>query len=765
MPTRCSGVETRVSGRSCGHAPVVVIAGVAAYFVAAAVIAVLLRGSERHARAVALVPFAFQAVVSVIHLAGDATPRSETISWLPSMGIDLVFRVDALSMTLTATVAIIGFLIALYSADYMAGSAVRFLAILVLFSGGMAGLVTSDNLFGLFVFWEITTIASFLLIGYDDHAAGARAAAVQAAIVTTAGGLAMLAGFLLLAGEAGTSRISEIVAAAPRGAVVNTAIILILLGVFTKSAQVPFHFWLPGAMAAPTPASAYLHSATMVKAGIVVLLLLAPGFSSLTVWSTVVTTVGLTTMVLGALQAMRQHDLKLLLAHGTVSQLGFMVAIVGLGFVGLGLALLVTHAAFKATLFLVTGIIDKTAGTRDLRQLSGIATARPLLGLATAAALMSMAGLPPLLGFVTKEAAFDALIESGDHLPLAIIAVASALTVAYSARVWWGAFLTSGEPSQLTRARRPLLVPVVTLALFGVVGGFVPGPLQAVASAADGGTVTLVLWPGFKPALAVSAAVVLVGWLMHKNGRRFEQIGRQRTPSASAAYVGFVRALNRSADAVTGTLQNGSLPVYLAVILTTIFGVVGAVWLPAVPASVDLAIANSPVEVLLALIVIVAAIAVTRARRRMAAVLLLGAVGYGVAGVYVSFGAPDLALTQLLVETFTVALFAFVLSRLPRQFDAESTSLPRALRIGVSILAGSVVTGVALLATTSPPRRDVARFAIDNAEAAGGRNVVNVILTDFRALDTLGEISVLVAAGIGIAALVRFGTPSTRTRR
>jgi multicomponent Na+:H+ antiporter subunit A len=752
---------------------------VAAYFAAAALIGLTGARLRRGAVALALAPFVGQlALVGYEATRNDRSRGIESVDWLPSLGVRLTFRTDDLTLTLTTVVAGIGLLIVAYSARYMSDPQRRakFLGLMVLFSGGMAGLVASDDLFGLFVFWEVTTVASYLLIGFDDLKAAARAAAVQAVLVTTAGGLAMLGGFVLLANAAASSSISSIVAEPPSGTSITVALVLILFGAFTKSAQFPFHFWLPGAMAAPTPASAYLHSATMVKAGIVLLLLLAPGFSGEPVWMVGVTGIGLATMTLGAIQAMRQHDLKLLLAHGTVSQLGFMVALIGVGLTGVALALLVAHAGFKATLFLVVGIIDKKTGTRDIRHLSGIRQSSPALAAIAGTAALSMAGIPPLLGFVSKEAAFDALIAQNEWVTLAIAGLASALTVAYTARFWWGAFEEQPggvDVAHLGRINRPLLIPPAILAVLSLALGFAPERLGTLLGDATNASVKLVLWPGFKPALAVSAVVVAAGALLHLVTHREGMLPAGwmrreppiRLPSAQRSYQAAVTALNRTADAVTGAVQNGSLPIYLAVILTTVFSVAGAAWLVTGDGSPTYVLANGPPELALAAVAVAAAVAAARVQRRMAAALLLGAVGFAVAGIFVTFGAPDLALTQLLIETFTVALFAFVLSRLPRRFGREPQSLSRRLRIAVAILAGIFVTVAALLATSVTPERTVAEFYAGGAEAAGGRNIVNVILTDFRALDTLGEITVLAAAGIGIGALVTSSRPERRQRK
>ena len=745
---------------------------IAGYFVAAALLPLSRRAAGRGAAAIGAAPFVLQ--LGILLDAVGNRPRVESYEWLPSLGLSLSLRGTALTLTIATVVAAVGLLIVAYGSRYFSdeGSRFKFLALLSLFAGGMSGLVLSDDLYGLFLFWEMTTVASFLLIGFTDEKAQSRAAAVQAVLVTSLGGLAMLGGFVLLAQAAGTSAISEIAAAPPDGARVSVALGLILIGAFSKSAQFPFHFWLPGAMAAPTPASAYLHSATMVKAGIVLLVLLAPGFSDHALWGVGVTGAGLITMSLGALRALRQHDLKLLLAHGTVSQLGFMVALIGLGLTAAALAVLLAHAAFKAALFLVVGIIDKKTGTRDIRHVAGLRQSSPALSAVAALAALSMAGIPPLVGFVAKEAAFDALIAADRWFPLVVIAAASALTVAYTARFWWGAFEEQPGGVEVEKVRvadRSMLWPPALLAAVSIVVGVVPAPMESIVSAAIDQKLKLVLWPGPTPALGVSAAAIAIGVLVHvvthtetRLRRAWERVVEARPlPSAARMYQASVVGLNRGADVVTGIVQNGSLPIYLAVIVTTIVTVTGAVWLSGDGAELSAPFTNGVAETAVAAVVVVAAAAAVRARRRMAAVLMLGAAGFGVSGIYVTFGAPDLALTQLLVETFTIALFAFVLSRLPRRFGRDPRSLSRAVRITISLLVGAFVTGAALLTTTVTPDRAVAEFYVDQSREAGGRNVVNVILTNFRALDTLGEITVLAAAGIGVAALVRFRPRNT----
>ena len=734
------------------------------YFVVAAVLGVAGHRMGRATALIGIVPFlAHLLVIGWRAVTGDGPPLVETVEWVPSLGIAIGFRVDVISLLLSALVAGIGALIVVYSRYYFGPGPrlSRFLALLALFTGGMAGIVSSDQLYGLFLFWEITTAASYLLIGFDHEKAAARAAALQALLVTTLGGLAMLAGFVVIAVEAGTTSLAALAASPPSGSAISIALVLVFFGAFTKSAQVPFHFWLPGAMAAPTPASAYLHSATMVKAGVVLLVMLAPAFASDPLWTPVVATVGLVTMVVGAVIALGQHDLKLLLAYSTVSQLGFMTALLGLNLVAAAVAVLVAHAAFKAGLFLVVGVIDKATGTRDIRELSGLRRASPTLAAAASLLAMSMAGVAPLLGFVTKEGAYDALISQDAWVPLTVIAFASVMTVVYSVRFWWGAFGGDAAPSPApNRIVKPMAAVPALLGGFSLGVGLIPGALGSLIADGTAQKVKLVLWPGFTPALAVSTAVLTTGFgvayrFRGSDGRTWSR------PTAAGVYRSALRGLNRVADVVTGLVQNGSLPVYLAVILLTVVAVPSLVWLTAWDGNSELPLANGAAELALAAAAGVAAVAATRVQRRLAAVLLLGTVGYAVAGIYVVFGAPDLALTQLLVETLTIALFAIVLVKLPRRFGTAPMSLTARSRLFVAAAVGVFASLAAVVIATVSPDRDVAAAYIDNAAEAGGSNVVNVILTNFRALDTLGEITVLAAAGIGISALVAAG----RTRR
>lgn len=704
----------------------------------------------------------------------DGASISETLTWVPSLDLGFDLRLDAYGSVFLLVIGTAGVAIFLHAARYFEGTAkaATFAATMTLFAGAMTGIVVSDHLLSVFVFWELTTITSYLLIGYSDHLARARSAALHAALVTGAGGLALLGGLVLLARESGTYLISELAESLQAGPVTTTAFALILVGAVTKSAQFPFHGWLPGAMAAPTPASAFLHSATMVKAGIFLvgkLGFIAAGSS--TWWFPVVATIGFSTMLLGGWVALRQTDLKLLLAYGTVSQLGFLFVLIGAGERNLafgGLALLLAHAAFKASLFMTVGVIDKLTGTRDVRRLGGLRTSQPAVFWTAITATASMAAFPLTFGFAAKEAAFDALIDRGPALIL-IATAASALTVAYSIRFLVGAFGDSEPGADAVTAapgtRWGLLAPASALALIGILLGFLPGlPKDLLMSAGSTvpGTLSakLAVWPGFVPALGFSMASLLIGSVIALAPRFIEPIRRSqpRFPQADALFARAVRGLIGGADRVSGIIQNGSLPSYLATILLV------AVALPASALwqieGLGLPVPGSAVEALIAIMIVAATVGLLTVRRRFAAIILLGAVGYGLAGLFLILGGPDLAVTQLLVETLVIGLFALVLRRLPAGFD-RLTLQP--LRLAVAVAVAVFVFGLGLGFGAVTPEPTVTDGYLERSvPEAEGENVVNVILVDFRGLDTLGEITVLAVAAIGAAGLV---LPIVRSRK
>ncbi len=685
------------------------------------------------------------------------TPVVETWGWAGGLGLTFDLRLDPLALVMVTLIDGIGVLVFAYSARYFSSSAQglgRLASALVGFAGAMLGLVLSDNLLVLSVFWELTSITSFLLIAtnQDEEAEGA---ARQALLVTAAGGLAMLGGFVLLGQAAGTYSLSAIVADPPFSPGALAGVLLAVVGAVTKSAQVPFHFWLPAAMAAPTPISAYLHSATMVKAGVYLIARLAPPFTgTMPGLGPLLATIGVATMLVGGWRALRQHDLKLLLAYGTVGQLGFLVALFGVGVpaaTGAGVAMLLAHGAFKATLFLVVGIIDHQAHTRDLRELSGLGRRMPSVAAVAAVAAASMAGLPPLFGFVAKEAAFGAL----EPALLAAVGAGSVLTVAYTGRFMAGAFGT--RPGQVTEAPRPsaaFVAPAAVLAALTLVAGLVPAVADRFVQAVASDVQHLALWHGVTPALGLSAATLVLGALLS----RVEVRTPVAVPSAASVYDAALKGLDRVARLLTGRVQTGSLPAYLTVILLTTAALpttalLGATVLPALMAPP--LFAESPLQTAVGVGIAVAAIGTALARRRFAAVLLLGAVGYGVALLFVLQGAPDLALTQVLIETLTLVVFVLVLRHLPDRFGEREWRPGQLARRLIAGAVGLFVTAFALVATSARTAPSVAEGYLTRSLPEGhGRNVVNVILVDFRGFDTLGEITVLAVAALGIAALV-----------
>ncbi len=480
-------------------------------------------------------------------LHGGVTSRWQ---WIPELDLALSLRMDALSWVLALVVSVVGALVLVYCASYFERDEPglgRFASVLTAFAGSMYGLVVADDVIVLFVLWEATTVFSYLLIGQDADKRASRAAAMQALVVTTAGGLAMLAGLVALSVTAGTTSLSGIIAQAPElverpGPLVPVAVVLVLLGALTKSAIVPFHFWLPAAMAAPTPVSAYLHAAAMVKAGIYLVARLAPAFALLTGWRETITVLGVLGMLIGGYRALRQTDVKLLLAYGTVAQLGFLVLAAGWGAPAValgGVALLVAHATFKSTLFLVVGAVDHATGTRDLRKLSGLGRKLPWLVVVSVLALASMAGIPPTIGFVAKEAVLTGFVEElhGPQAAWAWIALVgvtlgSLLTVAYSLRFLWGTFarksgVADTEPHGLHGLGVvPSVLAVAGLA-FGLLTPVVAHGLEPAATAAalpEGEVPHLALWHGLEPALGLSAITLVGGVLLFLARRRVEAL-------------------------------------------------------------------------------------------------------------------------------------------------------------------------------------------------------------------------------------------------
>ena len=715
----------------------------------------------------------------------DGTAVTWSVAWIPELGLELAFRVDALAWVLALVVTGIGALVLFYCAHYFAPTEPglgRFAALLLAFAGTMYGLVTSDNIIIMFMFWEITSVLSYLLIGHYTGRKESRGAALQALLVTTFGGLVMLVGVIMLSVQAGTSTLSVIVESALRGPMAVTAIMLVLVGALSKSAIVPFHFWLPAAMAAPTPVSAYLHAAAMVKAGVYLVARLAPGYSELPGWTPVLVSLGVWTMLVGAWRSLRQYDLKLVLAYGTVSQLGFLMVVTGFGTRDAALAataLLVAHALYKATLFLSVGIIDHRAGTRDWRHLSGVGRGAPALAVIAGIAALSMAGAPPLLGFVAKEAVFTAFWDAGiDGNPWGWVAlwgtaIGSVMTVGYSIRFMWGAFATrqKTKTTELSDQSWRILVSPAVLATITIVAGLAASSLNAIfAPYAD--TVVgadhahLALWHGFVPALAISAAVIVGGVLLFLARARIARMQEAVPPLVDSArsYWDSVRFIDRLAARVTLFAQRGGLAQYLSTVLIVFVLALGGAatvnrtWPDSIRAF------DYPAQPIIGALMVGAAVMAARARQRMTAVLLAGVTGYGMVALFAFHGAPDLALTQALVEMATIVTFVLVLRRLPVSVSRAKMSTHKVRRAIIGIAFGSVMAVIAVIALGARQADSVAleypRLAVEEGH---GANIVNVALVDIRAWDTMGEISVLVVVATGIASMLfvsgRAGAP------
>ncbi|PZE86805.1 Na+/H+ antiporter subunit A [Curtobacterium sp. MCBD17_032] len=703
---------------------------------------------------------------------------TERVRWIPQLALDLAFRVDALSWVLALVVTAVGALVLVYCASYFDADEPglgRFAGVLTAFAGSMYGLVIADDVIVLFVLWEATTVFSYLLIGHDAVKRASRAAAMQALVVTTAGGLAMLAGLVVISVAAGTTSLSGIVAAPPTGTAVSVSVVLVLVGALTKSAIVPFHFWLPAAMAAPTPVSAYLHAAAMVKAGIYLVARLAPAFALMDGWRETVTVLGVLGMLVGGYRALRQTDLKLLLAYGTVAQLGFLLLAAGWGAPEIalgGIVLLVAHATFKSTLFLVVGTVDHVAGTRDLGKLSGLGRRLPWLAAVAVLALASMSGIPPLVGFVAKEAVLTGFVEElhgtdavWAWTALVGITVGSALTVAYSCRFFWGTFARkAGVPQTEPHALHgmgavPSLLGVTGLAL-GLATPFVAHGFESAAAAArhgSGEVPHLALWHGLEPALGISALTLVAGVALFLVRTRVEAVQHRLagSPSASGTYRRLMRALDRFATWLTASLQRGSLPYYLTVILSVFVAgallnlVVGGPW------EFHVRFADTWGQLPVVVVMSFAAVAVLAAKTRFAAAVLVGVTGYGTSILFLLHGAVDLALTQLVVETVTLIAFVLVLRRLPPKIGTANPSRFRVLRALFAALAGLTLAIVVIVAASARTARPLWPDLPALTSSFGhGLNVVNVALVDLRGWDTLGELTVVVAAATGVASLI-----------
>ncbi|WP_291864265.1 monovalent cation/H+ antiporter subunit A [Bradyrhizobium sp.] len=759
----------------------------AAQFVGALVVVLAARRSRSAAAwtAAAVMASGLVALVPLMPAALSGEVLTTRIPWLPEWGLDFALRLDGLGLLFTLLILGIGLLIVLYAAYYMPAydRLGRFYALLLAFAGGMLGVVLAENIILMLVFWEITSLTSFLLIAYKYEAHDARIAARMALAVTGGGGLALLAGLLLLGNIAGSFELTVILA---KGDVIRAhpyypvILVLVLLGAFTKSGQFPFHFWLPNAMAAPTPVSAYLHSATMVKAGVFLLARLYPVLSGTDLWLVLVGTTGAVTFAYGAYVAILKHDFKGLLAYSTISHLGLITLLFGLDTPMSAIAAvfhIINHAIFKASLFMAAGIVDHECGTRDMRRINGMFKYMPWTATLGILAAGSMAGVPLLNGFLSKEMFFT---ETVGHFAFqgyakwllpAFATVAGIFSVAYSARFVHDVFF-NGEPVDLPKTphepprwmRFPVEILVGLVLLVGVLPQFAVGAILLAAADAvlpfPVPDFKLAVWHGWNLPLAMSLAAFGLGLMHYWRRHRLFALHEKYAPKIASrvAFERVYRDAGRLASWLLRLIDTRSLQRYLALLIAFVCMLGSWAWvsLPGRPLTGPLP--STPMDgaaiVAFAGLLVGALGTVVWHRQRLVAVIFLSTVGLMVSLAFIRFKAPDLALTQLSVEVVTIVLLLLSLRFLPGQVTIRSSVL-RKLRDGALALLGGAGVAALTYAMLTRPFETISGYHLANAYAGGGgTNVVNVILVDFRGFDTLGEIAVLAMAALGLHALV-----------
>ena len=726
----------------------------------------------------ALIPGSLAVYFTCIFFAvGRGGPFAVTADWAPALNLSLSFRFDGLSTLFAILISAVGTLVVVYAAKYLEDHphAGRFNGALFGFMGSMLGLVLSDNVILLFLFWELTGFTSYLLIGFEHERPEARRAATQALLVTASGGLALLAAGILMLQAGGTARLSELAA---KGSLAGDPayigiVSLLLLAAFTKSAQFPFHFWLPNAMQAPTPVSAYLHSATMVKAGIYLVARMTPIVGGTMTWTGTIAVVAAITMALGAVRALTETDLKRILAYSTISALGVLMLLFGIGAppaIAAGLTYLLAHACYKGALFLVAGAVEHETGARDVAVLAGLRRAMPSTALAAGLAAASMAGIPLFVGFVAKEQLYDsiqmaAFPGAGRALLIAAAVAASMYLGAAGLVAGVAPFRGRSMPTEASHdASASLWIGPLILGGAGLILGIFPGLLSAPVALAGasitGGafSASLALWHGFTVTLALSALTLAGSVALFTYRRRLWGLGWPAALHAERLYSGTLTVLETVSRRIGPGLQSASLRSYVLIVTATAVTLVASALFMAriLPPPRRW----TPVqyhEGVLAALIVAGALSGVFARSPMAAVLSIGVVGYGVAVMYALLGAPDLAMTQFSVETLTVVIFVLVFSKL-RGFGDLSSRFVKVRDAFVAIAAGALVTTLVLFVGSSGTTSRLSTYFAEAAPTlAHGANVVNVILVDFRGFDTLGEATVLVTVAVGVRALLLIG--------
>ena len=701
--------------------------------------------------------------------------------WIPSLDINLSFMVDGLSLMFALLITGIGTFIFIYAGRYLQGhkDIHKLLMYLLAFMAAMLGLVLSSNLIALFVFWELTSFTSYLLIGFNHEHENARKAALQGFFITAGGGLALMTGLIMLGLIGGSFELTELLSSKPdiqEHPLFLAMMVLILLGAFTKSAQTPFHFWLPNAMAAPTPVSAYLHSATMVKAGVYLMARLQPLMAGNEVWMITLTLFGGATMTLGALMAVCSTDLKRILAFSTVMALGTLTMLIGIGTphaLEAAMVFLLAHALYKGALFMAAGTLDHAAGTKDVRDLGGLRKLMPHTALFITIAALSLAGIPPLFGFIAKELMFSAALGSPllSGLLIVLCVITAVSIVAASALVaikpFYGPLTSTPKTPEEAHwsMRLGFSVLAVVSLLFGLMPSLSTPLLQAAVTAVNGGPsveLELALWHGVNLPLLLSGVALVCGGLLYRYWQHIrEPLSTAMHPFAYGPESGYERMMDGLvwlAKTQTRILQNGYMANYILTILLTTIGLLTYVFWFEDAFVYSLSFTDVRFyEAVIALLMVVSVTYACVTPLRLGSVAALGALGFAMTMVYVFFSAPDLAITQVLVETLTVIMLVLVLFRLPG-FQELTGPLVRWRDAIVAGAFGVLVTMMLLTVNQlSLPHEGISEYLVANSYVlAHGRNIVNVILVDFRALDTLGEIFVLALAAIGVNAMIRF---------
>ncbi|WHX48153.1 Na+/H+ antiporter subunit A [Paenibacillus woosongensis] len=736
-------------------------------------------------------------------VAGGETYLS-TIAWIPSYGIHFTTYLDGLSIIFGLLITGIGSLVIIYSIYYLSAeeSLGHFYIYLLLFMGAMLGVVFSDNLMVFYAFWELTSISSFLLIAFWYHRKRSRYGAKKALLTTVTGGIAMLTSFIMIYVMTGTMSIREIISTIDYGhALFIPAMLLLLLGAFTKSAQFPFHIWLPDAMEAPTPISAYLHSATMVKAGIYLVARFTPIFGSHESWFWLVSSVGIITLFWGSFNAVRQTDLKALLAYSTISQLGLIMTLFGIGSAALSMGAgeetviytqatfaalfhLVNHSTFKGALFMVIGIVNHGAGTRDIRRLGGLMSLMPISFTIALIGSFSMAGLPPFNGFLSKEMFFQAVVsvsQSGifslhvSKVLFPVVAwVGSVFTFIYCMIIVFKTFLGPYQPEKLDHEAHeapagmlisPIILAVLVVGIFffpNVLGDYLLRPAMASILPSielEGMIEPISAWHGFNPALWMTLGVIAVGTLMYLSIRRWKGIYSllPENWTLDNLYNNSLIQMEKISNRITSFYMTGYLRSYSIYIFLFFIAAVGGTLLFTGAYAFDFA-GDAPIsvyEIVLVLVMVAAALAIPLAKSRVNAILLNGALGYSMALFFVVFRAPDLALTQLVVETVSTALFLLCFYFLPKWKKEETPRRTKRTNLVISIAVGIIFVLVALSVRGGKLFDTISGYFENAYELAGGKNIVNAILGDFRAFDTMLEVIVLFIGGLSVYTLIK----------